>query len=95
MLQRTTREVALTPTGEALLQRCAGLLGALEDAVDQVRATTSIPHGPLRITTGVGFGVNVLAQELPEFLVRYPGVTVSLAECCDREARKLSRGADR
>ncbi len=78
LFQRTTREVALTPTGEALLQRCAGMLDALEDAVDQVRCTTAIPHGPLRVTTGVGFGVNVLAQELPEFLVRYPGVTVSL-----------------
>ena len=78
LFQRTTREVALTPTGEALLQRCAGILGALEDAVDQVRSTTSIPHGPLRVTTGVGFGINVLAQELPEFLIRYPGVTVLL-----------------
>src|SRR3954468_21950949 len=78
LFQRTTREVALTPTGEALLQRCAGPLGALEDAADQVRNTTSVPHGPLRVTTGVGFGVNLLAQELPEFLVRYPGVTVSL-----------------
>jgi LysR family transcriptional regulator for bpeEF and oprC len=78
LLQRTTREVALTPTGATLLQRCAGLLGALEEAVDQVRTSTSIPHGPLRVATGVGFGVNVLAQELPEFLVRYPGVTVSL-----------------
>jgi len=78
LFQRTTREVALTPTGDALLQRCIGLLASLEDAVDQVRNTTSIPHGPLRVTTGVGFGVNVLAQELPEFLVRYPGVTVSL-----------------
>ena len=78
LFQRTTREVALTPTGEALLQRCAGILSALEDAVDQVRNTTSIPHGPLRVTTGVGFGINVLSQELPEFLVRYPGVTVSL-----------------
>lgn len=78
LFQRTTREVALTPTGEALLQRCAGSLDALEHAVDQVRSTTSIPHGPLRVTTGVGLGINVLTQELPEFLVRYPGVTVSL-----------------
>jgi LysR family transcriptional regulator, regulator for bpeEF and oprC len=78
LFQRTTREVALTPTGEALLQRCAGMLGALDDAVDQVRSSTSIPHGLLRVTTGVGFGINILGQELPEFLVRYPGVSVSL-----------------
>jgi len=78
LFQRTTREVALTPTGEALLERCSGILGALEDAVDEIRSSTSIPHGSLRVTTGVGFGINILATELPEFLVRYPGVTVSL-----------------
>lgn len=92
LFQRTTREVALTPTGEALLHRCGGLLGALEDAVAQVRNTTSIPHGPLRVTTGIGFGINVIAQELPEFLVRYPGVTVSLD--LSSESKDLVADAD-
>jgi molybdenum-dependent DNA-binding transcriptional regulator ModE len=39
LFQRTTREVALTSAGEALLQRCSGLLGALEEAVERVRRT--------------------------------------------------------
>jgi LysR family transcriptional regulator for bpeEF and oprC len=78
LFQRTTREVALTPTGESLRQRCVGILAALEAAVDQVRGTKSVPHGLLRVTAGVGFGINFLAQELPAFLERYPGVTVSL-----------------
>ena len=78
LFQRTTREVALTSAGEALLQRCSGLLGALEAAVEQVRGSRTVPHGLLRVTTGVGFGINLLSQELPAFLARFPGVTVSL-----------------
>lgn len=78
LFQRTTREVALTLTGEALRQRCAGLLAALDEAVDQVRSSKSVPQGLLRVTAGVGFGINVLGRELPAFLARHPGVTVSL-----------------
>jgi DNA-binding transcriptional LysR family regulator len=75
LFQRTTREVALTPTGEALQLRCAGLLSALEEAVAQVRTSTSVPHGPLRVSS---FAANLLAQQLPAFLQRYPDVTVSI-----------------
>lgn len=75
LFQRTTREVALTPTGEELLLRCAGLLGALKEALAQVRTSKSAPHGNLRVTT---FAANLLSQELPAFLQLYPDVTVSI-----------------
>jgi len=75
LFQRTTREVALTPAGEALQTRCAGLLGALEEAVGQVRSSTSVPRGHLRVTA---FAANLLRRELPSFLERYPEVTVAV-----------------
>jgi DNA-binding transcriptional LysR family regulator len=75
LFQRTTRQVALTATGEALLLRCAGLLSTLEEAIAQVRTSKSVPHGPLRLSA---FAANLLAQELPAFLQRYPDVTVSI-----------------
>jgi DNA-binding transcriptional LysR family regulator len=78
LFQRTTREVALTSAGESLLQRCSGLLGALEEAVEQVRGTKSAPQGVLRVTAGVGFGINILGQHLPAFLERFPGLKVVL-----------------
>jgi LysR family transcriptional regulator for bpeEF and oprC len=78
LFQRTTREVALTSAGESLLRRCAGLLGALEEAVEQVRGSKSIPHGVLRVTAGVGFGINILGQHLPAFLERFRGLKVVL-----------------
>jgi DNA-binding transcriptional LysR family regulator len=89
LFQRTTREVALTPTGEALLLRCAGLLGALEEAVAQVRTSKSVPHGPLRVSA---FAANLLAQELPAFLQRYPDVTVSID--ISNETRDLMADVD-
>ena len=67
LFQRTTREVALTPAGEALQLRCAGLLGALEDALGEVRSSTSAPRGHLRVTS---FAANLLRRELPAFLER-------------------------
>jgi DNA-binding transcriptional LysR family regulator len=78
LFQRTTREVALTSAGESLLQRCSGLLGALEEAVEQVRGSKSAPHGVLRVTAGVGFGINILGQHLPAFLERFPGLKIVL-----------------
>jgi LysR family transcriptional regulator for bpeEF and oprC len=75
LFQRTTREVALTPAGEALQLRCAGLLGALEDALGEVRSSTSAPRGHLRVTS---FAANLLRRELPAFLERYPGLTVAV-----------------
>lgn len=80
LFQRTTREVALTPAGEALQTRCAGLLGALEEAVGQVRSSTSVPRGHLRVTA---FAANLLRRELPSFLERYPEVTVAVEVSSD------------
>jgi LysR family transcriptional regulator for bpeEF and oprC len=75
LFQRSTREVALTPAGEALQLRCAGLLGALEEAVGKVRSSTSRPRGHLRVTS---FAANLLRRELPAFLERYPELTVAV-----------------
>jgi DNA-binding transcriptional LysR family regulator len=89
LFQRTTREVALTPTGEALHQRCSGLLSAIGEAVSQVRSSTSEPRGHLRVTTFAG---NRLRQELPAFLRLYPNVSVSVD--VSSETRDLLTEAD-
>jgi LysR family transcriptional regulator for bpeEF and oprC len=89
LFQRTTREVALTPTGETLRQSCATLLGALDDAVDRVRSSSSSPRGLLRVTT---FASHLLGRELPVFLERYPGVTVTVD--VSSEAKDLMAEAD-
>jgi LysR family transcriptional regulator for bpeEF and oprC len=78
LLQRTTREVVLTETGAALLARCRDILGRVEEAVDYIGGVTAAPRGVLRLSAGIGFGVNVLSELLPRFLALHPEVRVSL-----------------
>ncbi len=78
LLQRTTREVALTPTGALLKARCADVMQQVERAVDEVGAMTGAPRGMIKVSAGVGFGINVLSEQLPAFLSRCPEVNVEL-----------------
>jgi DNA-binding transcriptional LysR family regulator len=78
LFQRTTREVALTSSGLALRERCTQIVSTVREALDHVGSLATTPRGPLKISAGVGFGINVLAEHLPEFLRRYPEVSVSL-----------------
>jgi LysR family transcriptional regulator for bpeEF and oprC len=78
LLQRTTREVQLTAAGEVLRGKCAEMLGRVSEAVELVSGLAGKPHGTLKISSGVGFGVNVLAEQLPGFLLRHPEVDITL-----------------
>lgn len=78
LLQRTTREVALTEPGRLLRERCAEVMARVARAADEVAGLGGEPRGLLRVSAGIGFGVNVLSELLPRFLDRHPGVSVSL-----------------
>ena len=78
LLQRTTREVVLSETGMLLRARCVDILANIDEAVDLVGSFASAPHGLLRISAGLGFGVHVLGLVLPHFLQQYPGIEISL-----------------
>ena len=78
LLQRTTRKVAPTPVGQALHERCEDLLGRVDEALDFVGSLGSEPRGLLRVGAGIGFGINVLSDLLPEFLARHPDLAVAL-----------------
>jgi LysR family transcriptional regulator, regulator for bpeEF and oprC len=78
LFQRTTRTVALTDSGVALLDRCADILTRVDETVDYVGSFGGSPRGLLRISAGIGFGLNVLSELLPDFLLRYPKVDVAL-----------------
>jgi LysR family transcriptional regulator for bpeEF and oprC len=93
LLQRTTREVVLTTAGEVLRGKCAEMLGRVSEAIDLVSGLTGKPHGILRISSGVGFAVNVLAEQLPEFLLRYPDVDIVM-DLKSQIADLVSEGID-
>jgi len=78
LLQRTTREVVLTEPGRVLQERCVGILANVAEASDQVASLGAEPRGRLRVSAGIGFGINVLSEMLPRFLNRYAEVNLSL-----------------
>ncbi|SHG12058.1 transcriptional regulator, LysR family [Kaistia soli DSM 19436] len=90
LFQRTTRDVVLTMTGEALLERSPGIIAKLSEALDYVRSLAGQPRGLLKISAGVGFGVNVLAEQLPGFLLLYPDIEIAL----DLDSRPADLVAD-
>lgn len=78
LFQRTTRDVVLTPSGRALLDRCPSILDRVGEVEDYFHGLLAAPRGRIKVTAGIGFGVNVLAELIPKFLLLYPEVDVSL-----------------
>ena len=46
--------------------------------MNYISGLAGTPRGRLRISAGIGFGINVLSELLPDFIERYPEVDVSL-----------------
>jgi len=78
LIQRNNRDIEVTEAGRLLHQRCMVPLTDLSDALAAVGGMAGEPRGRLRISAGIAFGINVLADLLPEFVRRYSLVDVSL-----------------
>ncbi|WP_233887110.1 LysR family transcriptional regulator [Paraburkholderia flagellata] len=78
LLYRTTRKLSLTPTGEQLRERAMQLLADAEVFESEASALAIEPHGVVRVSAPMSFGLRYLAPLLPDFLARFPGVDVEL-----------------
>jgi DNA-binding transcriptional LysR family regulator len=78
LLNRTTRSVAPTEAGLALLARLGPALTEIGEAVAEARSAQAEPSGPLRINAPEPAVELVLAPLIPAFLARYPAVRVEL-----------------
>ncbi|HEY0846823.1 MAG TPA: LysR family transcriptional regulator [Noviherbaspirillum sp.] len=78
LLNRTTRRLSLTETGQAYLERVLQILQEIEDAEAIASSQSKNPSGTLRIYSHLGFGQNQLAQLLPVYAGLYPDVTLDV-----------------
>src|SRR3954469_18140844 len=78
LLQRTTRGVALTDAGRIMLHQLGDVLTRMDQVVDLAGSLTAHPCGRLKLTAGIGFGLEVLTELLPEFSLAYPDVVIAL-----------------
>ena len=77
LVNRSTRQVRLTPEGCVFYERSVRVLADLDDA-ERSAAGGETPRGRLRVNTNVPFGERFLLPLVPEFLARYPEITLDL-----------------
>jgi DNA-binding transcriptional LysR family regulator len=78
LLNRTTRSVAPTEAGEALLARLTPVLRDLDEALDAVADARGNPSGTLRINANETAVRLLLKTVVPHFLKRFPGMALDL-----------------
>jgi LysR family transcriptional regulator for bpeEF and oprC len=78
LLQRTTRRVAVTPEGAAYYERCAQVLGDLEEADASLIQAHVMPKGRLRVDMPAALGKLFIIPKLPPFFARYPDLRLEL-----------------
>jgi DNA-binding transcriptional LysR family regulator len=76
LVERNTRRLFLTDTGQEFFSRAKTLLADLKDAEDVVNAHTLNPTGMLRISASLSFSMQHIAPLLRAYTERYPNVTV-------------------
>lgn len=76
LVERNTRRLYLTDTGQEFFQRARTILADLRDAESTVNAAALNPTGVLRITASLSFSMHHIAPLLREYTDRYPNVTV-------------------
>jgi DNA-binding transcriptional LysR family regulator len=78
LLRRTTRRLELTDEGALFLQRARAILGAVDEAEEQMAARRVHPAGRLRVDAATPFMLHVLVPLLSSFHARYPDVQLEL-----------------
>lgn len=78
LLNRTTRSVAVTAAGAALLEILDPALSNIEDALGQLRSAQATPTGTLRINAPEPAVELVLGPMAAEFLATCPGVRLEV-----------------
>lgn len=79
LLQRTTRQIALTEAGRGFHERVQAILASVEEAEGWVSQRASVIRGPLRVAAPTTFGRLHIAPHLGGFLARYPEIALDLS----------------
>ncbi|MBO1896017.1 LysR family transcriptional regulator [Shewanella sp. BF02_Schw] len=93
LLQRTTRQLALTESGKITFDYCKQMLESAEQAVNASTSTTSTVSGLLRVAAPKSLASRVLRPLFVEFLKCYPDIQLHL-KVTDRVLDPIHDGVD-
>lgn len=93
LLQRTTRKLSLTESGQDYLERCRQILTDVAEAEASAANLTAKPSGILRITLPVSFGLRYVGPLIAAYLARYPDLDLDVS-LSDRRVDLIEEGLD-
>ncbi|MBQ4810225.1 LysR family transcriptional regulator [Pseudoalteromonas luteoviolacea] len=79
LLQRTTREVTVTPRGKELYLDCSVLFNNLRDSIALAEDAEATFKGPLNVSMPVRAGIDFLGAWLIDFASEYPELKLNIA----------------
>ena len=93
LLNRTTRKLSLTETGQAYYERCVQLLADLDEAEALASRAAAQAHGTIRLTCPHNLAAWTLAPAIAGFIERHPAVKFDV-NVVDRVVDLVEEGFD-
>jgi DNA-binding transcriptional LysR family regulator len=93
LMERTTRQMNLTEAGRLYYEQIARALDEIEEADGSLGPLQTEPRGVLRVSAPMTLTLTCLSASIPEFLERYPGITLDL-RMDDRRVNLIEEGYD-
>ncbi|QKV19249.1 LysR family transcriptional regulator [Oricola thermophila] len=78
LLQRTTRQIALTEAGQGFYERVVAILAGVEEAEAFVSRRSAMARGTLKVTAPTSFGRLHVAPHLGTFMEANPDLAINL-----------------
>jgi len=93
LLNRSTRNLSLTPEGERYVHRCREILDLIADTESSLQGSNERPQGRLRVDMPGGIAHAVILPQLRQFQQRYPDIYLMIG-VNDRQVDLIQEGVD-
>ncbi|MGK5051797.1 LysR substrate-binding domain-containing protein [Janthinobacterium sp. RB2P8] len=93
LLNRSTRNLSVTPEGERYFHRCREILDLIADTESSLQGSSERPQGRLRVDMPGGIAHAVILPQLRQFQQRYPDIYLMIG-VNDRQVDLIQEGVD-
>ncbi len=93
LLNRSTRNLSLTPEGERYFYRCREILDLIDETESSLHGSMERPQGRLRVDMPGGIAHAVILSQLGQFQQRYPDIYLMIG-VNDRQVDLIQDGVD-
>jgi DNA-binding transcriptional LysR family regulator len=93
LLQRTTRKLSLTETGEVYYRHCVAMREEADAAADAVALVQTEPRGTIRVGCPVTLAQSTIGLLVPRFLEKHPQVRIEM-QVSNRVVDLVEEGID-